>query len=96
MPVRFNPARNHETDKKWLLRDLLVYTEELDNKLSKLESTSSTKNLEDWSAVLNRFAELAKRQATNDTKKVTRSIWKEVKTVYSGLSLFETNNLKAQ
>ena len=91
MPVRFNPSRNHETDKKWLLRDLLVYTQELDNKLSKLESTSSTKNLEDWSAVLNRFAELAKRQAPNDTKKVTRSIWRDAKSVYSELS-FELVN----
>ena len=70
MPVRFNPSRNPATDKKWLLKDLLIETQKLDNKLCKLESS----NLEDWSAVLNRFAELAKRQATNDTKKVTRSI----------------------
>ena len=92
MPVRFNPARNPETDKKWLLKDLVIYTQELDTKLSKLESTSSTKNLEDWNQVLNRFAELAKRQASNDTKKVTRSLWKEAKTVYSELSF----NLKTQ
>ena len=88
MPVRFNPSRNPATDKKWLLKDLLIETQKLDNKLCKLESS----NLEDWSAVLNRFAELAKRQATNDTKKVTRSIWKEAKTVYSELSF----NLKTQ
>tara|TARA_Y100001956_G_C4117088_1_gene185435 strand:- start:5 stop:271 length:267 start_codon:yes stop_codon:yes gene_type:complete len=88
MPVRFNPSRNPATDKKWLLKDLLIETQKLDNKLCKLESS----NLKDWSAVLNRFAELAKRQATNDTKKVTRSIWKEAKTVYSELSF----NLKTQ
>ena len=88
MPIRFNPSRNPATDKKWLLKDLLIETQKLDNKLCKLESS----NLEDWSAVLNRFAELAKRQATNDTKKVTRSIWKDAKSVYSELSF----NLKTQ
>ena len=87
MPVRFNPSRNPATDKKWLLKDLLIETQKLDNKLCKLESS----NLEDWSAVLNRFAELAKRQATNDTKKVTRSLWKDAKSVYSELS-FELVN----
>ena len=87
MPVRFNPSRNPATDKKWLLKDLLIETQKLDNKLCKLESS----NLEDWSAVLNRFSELAKRQATNDTKKVTRSLWKDAKSVYSELS-FELVN----
>ena len=87
MPVRFNPSRNPATDKKWLLKDLLIETQKLDNKLCKLESS----NLEDWSAVLNRFAELAKRQATNDTKKVTRSLWKDAKSVYSESS-FELVN----
>ena len=94
MPVRFNPSRNPATDKKWLLKDLLIETQKLDNRLSKLETAT---NLEySWPRICKEAQSLIIEQAKADTKKVTRSIWKEVKTVYSGLSLFETNNLKAQ
>lgn len=90
MTVRFNPSRNHETDKKWLLRDLLVYTQDLDNRLSKLESAT---NLEySWSRICKEAQSLIIEQAKADTKKVTRSLWKEAKTVYSEFSF----NLKTQ
>tara|TARA_R100001443_G_scaffold74406_1_gene82162 strand:- start:250 stop:531 length:282 start_codon:yes stop_codon:yes gene_type:complete len=89
MTVRFNPSRNHETDKKWLLRDLLVYTQELDNKLSKLESSASKiESLEyGWKDVTEKFKTLCQRQIAQES----RAIFKDLKTVYSSLS-FELIN----
>ena len=89
MPVRFNPSRNIETDKKWLLRDLVVYTQELDNKLSKLDSAASKiESLEyGWKDVTDKFKTLCQRQLAQES----RAFFKEVKTVYSSLS-FELIN----
>ena len=89
MPVRFNPSRNPATDKKWLLKDLLIETQKLDNRLSKLETAT---NLEySWPRICKEAQSLIIEQAKADTKKVTRSIWKDAKSVYSELS-FELVN----
>ena len=86
MPVRFNPSRNQETDKKWLLRDLLVYTQELDNKLSKLESAT---NLEySWSRICKEGRILIQKQIAEET----RSIWSDLKKVPSTALSFELIN----
>jgi hypothetical protein len=89
MTVRFNPSRNHETDKKWLLRDLIVYTQEQDLRLSKLESAASKiESLEyGWKDVTDKFKTLCQRQIAQES----RAFFKEVKTVYSSLS-FELIN----
>ena len=89
MTNRFNPLKNPSTNKKWLLKDLLIETQKLDNRLSKLESAT---NLEySWPRICKEAQSLIIEQAKADTKKVTRSLWKDAKSVYSELS-FELVN----
>ena len=89
MTVRFNPSRNPATDKKWLLRDLLIETEQMDQRLSRLESSASKiESLEyGWKDVTDKFKTLCQRQLAQES----RAFFKEVKTVYSSLS-FELIN----
>ena len=89
MTVRFNPSKNPSTNKRWLLKDLLIETQELDNKLSKLESSASKiESLEyGWKDVTDKFKTLCQRQLAQES----RAFFKEVKTVYSSLS-FELIN----
>ena len=89
MTVRFNPSKNPSTNKRWLLKDLLIETQELDNKLSKLESSASKiESLEyGWKDVTEKFKTLCQRQLAKES----RAIFKDVKSVYSSLS-FELIN----
>ena len=88
MPVRFNPSRNPATDKKWLLKDLLIETQKLDNRLSKLETAT---NLEySWPRICKEATSLIIDRAKADTKTITKEISQEfqnafvtTKTVYS-------------
>ena len=91
--ARFNKI-NPLTKKVYKLKELHDLYEASQKKVEAFEATTTLEY--SWSRICKEAQSLIIEQAKADTKKVTRSIWKEVKTVYSGLSLFETNNLKAQ
>ena len=87
MTARFNPSRNPATNKKWLLRDLLIETQQMDQRLSKLESAT---NLEySWSRICKEARVLIQKQIAEETK----SIWSDLKRVNQSEALrFELIN----
>jgi len=87
MTNRFNPLKNPSTNKKWLLKDLLIETQKLDNRLSKLESAT---NLEySWSRICKEGRILIQKQIAAET----RSIWSDLKRVSQSEALsFELIN----
>jgi len=87
MTNRFNSLKNPSTNKRWLLKDLLIETQKLDNRLSKLESAT---NLEySWSRICKEARVLIQKQIAEETK----SIWSDLKRVNQSEALrFELIN----
>ena len=83
---------NPNTKKVWRLQELHDAYSDSQKQLHHVQGLAKA-NLEySWSRICKEAQSLIIEQAKADTKKVTRSLWKEAKTVYSEFSF----NLKTQ
>jgi len=87
---------NPNTKKVWRLQELHDVYSDSQKKVEALQATVSTLETKvdlkyNWSTVCKAAQSLASERAKSDTKKITRSIWKDAKSVYSELS-FELVN----
>lgn len=89
--------KNPNTNRVWKLQEL--HDAYSDSQLQVIALQGTVSELEakvnpeyNWSTVCKQFRNLLQKEIAQES----RAFFKEVKTVYSGLSLFETNNLKAQ
>ena len=87
--ARFNKI-NPLTKKVYKLQELHDLYEASQKKVEAFEATTTLEY--SWSRICKEAQSLIIEQAKADTKKVTRSIWKDAKSVYSELSF----NLKTQ
>ena len=65
---------------------LQVDKDQLSGKAAMLQDKVKSQSLQDWSDVLNRANQLATERAKSDTKRFTRSTWKDIKKIYSEIS----------
>ena len=89
-----SPTDTNFVKAKRLTKDMLlaqIYQlqadkDQLSGKAAMLQDKVESVSLKDWSDVLNRANHLATERAKSDTKKFTRSTWKDMKKIYSQVS----------
>ena len=89
-----SPTDSNFVKAKRLTKDVLlaqIYQlqadkDQLSGKAAMLQDKVESVSLKDWSDVLNRANVLATERAKSDTKRFTRSAWKDIKKIYSEIS----------
>ena len=84
-----NFRKAHRMNKRQLLTAIVSYQNDLDvlnGKLAQAEMKLESTSLKDWSDVLNKANELSQARAKKDTQHITKSLWKQAKSIYSELS----------
>lgn len=88
-PTDANFVRAKRLNKDVLLAQiyqLQADKDQLSGKAAMLQDKVKSQSLQDWSDVLNRANQLATERAKSDTKRFTRSTWKDIKKIYSEIS----------